>query len=1143
MQPRNRTVSQLFSPNRKYRVPIYQRDYVWSTRNWMDLWENIKQKSNLRIDDKRGAKKHFTGAIVIQSDGENVEIIDGQQRLTTFQIIFCAIRDICQKSAELPPGNLTDLPRLIVDCDSSDEQRYKLLPREGVDRNIFQALTKIEEVEMKKTDKGGLIYRTYEHFMRAIEEYIGKDYDKLDKLFNAIIEDFYVVEIMVDENEDPEQIFQTINGTGQALNDFDLLRNNLFLRAGTGTNRDELYKNHWKNFDQQSFWRERQGKVRDEFLRDFLKAKLGEHFVRDGRGHKLFDQYQWYYKGLPEKPNLVEYEFDELSKYAKVYQEIHLNSAPLGQRMDFYKKFNNEFNLRLQLLSSFVLYITNELGMSGPERDQVFDLLESYAIRWILCNSTGSAPAGEINSLFLNILDKQKSLNLLDLWHLLSNQFPSDKEVNSMLAKLSPNFNKTPKKKKGKLSRIQKLERYILDKIKSRISRIKGPLSPCEVDELHKRFCEIWPSSEVLLRSCLKDGLPIVYSRLPASTETKPRLALYKFVTCDRIETKKLSSSEAQQGKIIGIGGDEDSNKKIEIHMEEILFAFPSTAIPNLRPLLDRIQDDFKNQVLIPISKKESLQVKHWLQLYAHTTENSHSEHWLLPNIDATVVTRAGHKLRGKLKSFTNDAIYMRIENQIVTVYMHGIYDLNTAAMLKSETYIFMTYNGMRELSKHEMVGDTVVGTNTSTRGNEKVLLDVEEILFAFPVTSMPTLQVHLNNIRDDVKNQGLTSVPKHEPLKFENRQLIKQSEVEIVTRAGHVLHGTVKNVSKEAIFVQIGQETVKVFWHGLHDLEVKSKRQRGSRGSGSKSKMPWQSMIEAKKNQPIKFMCNEGIIELSQIVSTSQSDITGFDDINGTTKQLPLEKILFAYSVKVKSNDIPLKVWTDVETPKPLQRPSHPQEQRVLNSITRVVGSPKNKFSLKVTTHAGHMLQGRLKNHDQDAICMEIKKQNVIVFRHALSAFHLITSGDSMLERETFKIVTYEKSIELSQIETAPYELTGIDKSGEQLPPLKKLNILFAYPVKTVSDVEPIRIDDQVEKQKLEPIQKDGLQVKGTHLDSAIAEKITVRILTRRGHVLEGTIEHFDKYEIHLQINGQTVIVYRHGIYEFSGNEKIILT
>ena len=448
-----------------------------------------------------------------------------------------------------------------------------------------------------------------------------------------------------------------------------------------------------------------------------------------------------------------------------------------------------------------------------------------------------------------------------------------------------------------------------------------------------------------------------------------------------------------------------------------------------------------------------------------------------------------------------------------------------------------MTYDGERELSNHEIIGGAVVGTDTSSSSNEKVLLYVEEILFAIPGTSMPTLQDHLNNIRDDVKNQGLTSVPKHEPLKFENRQLTNQSEVEIVTRAGHVFHGTVMNVSKEAIFVQIGQETVKVFWHGLHDLEVKSKRQRGSRGSGSGSKMPWQSMIESKKNQPIKFMQGTEIIELSDITGSTRTKITGSYG-NEDRIEIQTQDVLFAYySTSGKSSDVSRrKIWTKTEAPKT-------QQVEQLSIILKSVNLPNNKFSLKVVTLAGHVLQGRLKSHDKDAIYMDIGRRKAIVFRHGLSALSLIISGDSMLVSESFKFITYDGPIELSQIETGPYELTGIDKSGEQLPPLKKLNILFAYPIKATPNVEPIKIDDQVKELTLGQPQKDRFQIETSHLESAMAEKITIRILTRRGHVLEGTIEHFDQFEIHLQINKQTVIVYRHGIYEFSRSEKIILT
>ncbi len=103
MQPTNVNVSSLFGNKVQFRIPLFQRHYVWGFEDqWQPLWEDIEEKSNQRLSQQERDKfSHFTGAIVIQQKPTNVdevpkyEIIDGQQRLTTFQIILCALRDIC----------------------------------------------------------------------------------------------------------------------------------------------------------------------------------------------------------------------------------------------------------------------------------------------------------------------------------------------------------------------------------------------------------------------------------------------------------------------------------------------------------------------------------------------------------------------------------------------------------------------------------------------------------------------------------------------------------------------------------------------------------------------------------------------------------------------------------------------------------------------------------------------------------------------------------------------------------------------------------------------------------------------------------------------------------------------------------------
>ena len=85
-------ISKLFSHPVQYKVPHYQRWYVWNKTNWRTLWEDILAQC------QDSYKEHFTGSIVTREiskgEPEIFEVIDGQQRLTTFQIILCVIRDI-----------------------------------------------------------------------------------------------------------------------------------------------------------------------------------------------------------------------------------------------------------------------------------------------------------------------------------------------------------------------------------------------------------------------------------------------------------------------------------------------------------------------------------------------------------------------------------------------------------------------------------------------------------------------------------------------------------------------------------------------------------------------------------------------------------------------------------------------------------------------------------------------------------------------------------------------------------------------------------------------------------------------------------------------------------------------------------------
>ena len=1030
MKSRESNVDYLFSRTNLYRVPLYQRHYVWNKKNWEQLWTDIKDKANLRLKNGKSVKTHFTGAIVIQPDAGKLEIIDGQQRLTTFQIILCAIRDVCKvfdndtanivKTAQ--DRVLNDLTRFSRPSRSpEDDQRYKLLPRAGSDRQTFQCLVNSEVADAKKKDKSGFIYGAYVYFKDEIKTYVTQDHHKLeillDTLVETILKDFVVVQIEVDSDDDPEKIFQTINGTGQALDHFDLLRNDLFLRVGTGDERDRLYTKYWYQFEESSYWRE--SKVVDNFLEVFLTIKLGEDFDDQ---LSLFELYREYCKKLSTEMNFdepylqLEYEFSELNRHAEVYQEIHDPNSELGSRMNFHEEFDTMFNFADQL-KLFMLYITNELRVLDIERTQVFDLFEAYAVRWMLCTNL-SIPFKEVERLFFDIINQKNSFSLVNLvYHLPSEELLTNQNVESTLAHLlldtpalfdalkhgprrpqsrsrvrTQNRVRTRSRVRTRNRRKRNLP-HILKHISNRIGNDStGLLMLLNGDALRGRFCEIWPSAEAILQSGLKEGmLPIVYSRSPTLTESRSQLERYIFMTYEGMT--EFVNYEIQENKIVGIDPRTDNNEKVVLDLKEILFAFPPTAMSSLRFLcfLEPIQDDVINQTLMPVPKEESYQVKDWLRLHVQTIEDSDSKHWILPDIEAIAVTRAGHVLLGILKSFNDNAIYMQIDGQVVTVYMHGLYTLDTVKMRDSKPYIFMTYDGTRKLLKHERYQDIVIGIEEpESDSNKKVALDLKEILFAFPATTGSDLPLYHSDLPDDVKNPKLERSQKEKTFQVDD-QLLKSGKqnginVEATTRTGHVLRGIIENYSDEAIYMLINGEIVIVYRHGLLELDWLERDNRTT--MCDTIDLPVFTKYEGLIEPPIKFTTYEGQREFVQ-------DETGLYEVTEGEKienPLPLYKldVLFAYSSKASSalepHEIQRKI-ADRELPPLKKRTPWFGAKKADVKKAQTMGIP-----IKVVTRRGHVFKGKLELFNPYEIYLQINEQTVAVYRHGIYSFELIT-------------------------------------------------------------------------------------------------------------------------------------------------------
>ena len=237
----------------------------------------------------------------------------------------------------------------------------------------FQALVK------GNTDQSsGNIKEAYDYFKGKIVSNVGTDQGKMRNLFNSLRGSFGFVQILLDSDDEPERIFESLNARGKPLLQFDLLRNHLFMRARVEEDRDRLYREYWAHFEN-PYWENEVTVARSKitlselFFLHFLIAKLGEEDVTP-----LFNVYQ---RNLTREQNVVKYELSELKRYSEVYQELTDCSpdSEMGQAMLFYKTFD------ITTLHPFILFIRNELKVSDTDLSEVLRILESYTMRRLLC--------------------------------------------------------------------------------------------------------------------------------------------------------------------------------------------------------------------------------------------------------------------------------------------------------------------------------------------------------------------------------------------------------------------------------------------------------------------------------------------------------------------------------------------------------------------------------------------------------------------------------------------------------------------------------------------------------------------------------------------------------------------------------------
>lgn len=406
----------IFEKKLRLEVPLFQRQYVWSKeKHWEPLWEDIACKFSEYLEGRKDAPVHFLGAMVLDQKQtpithvEKRQVIDGQQRLTTLQIFLAAFRDFCREN------NCEDLAK---ECEAftlnkgmmaePEVDKFKVWPTQ-LDRSQFTDVISSdsrEELEKKHPLTRKKYSRKPEPRPRMVEAYlffyeqlgqffIGTATDKplaadaplaqrLEECFQALKNALQVVAIDLEQDDDAQVIFETLNARGEPLLPADLLRNFIFLRAARrGEPQEALYNEYWRQFDD-PFWRVevKQGRLfrprSDLFMQHFLASR------------QTVD--------IPIKHLFVEYKFwiERQQPFSTVKEEL----ATLARQGDDFRRiiepkkgdplyalvtFLDAFDVR----TSYPLLLTLlDMRIDEAQWESISTTLESYLLRRAVCGLT-----------------------------------------------------------------------------------------------------------------------------------------------------------------------------------------------------------------------------------------------------------------------------------------------------------------------------------------------------------------------------------------------------------------------------------------------------------------------------------------------------------------------------------------------------------------------------------------------------------------------------------------------------------------------------------------------------------------------------------------------------------------------------------
>ena len=425
MEAERRTVDGIFNSagNVHFVLPRFQRSYAWTKKNWATFWKDVLKTHNHEND----RLEHFLGTIVVIEEGKRDEktpvftLVDGQQRLVTISILFCALAEKCAKES----ATYREIRRYLENVDRDGDYSFKVLPTEhSGDREAWKSIVKDR---LLRGESQSRIKEAYVYFQREVAKELEKNRVNPEGLFYTVLNKLSLVVITMDRTEQPHQIFESLNAKGVPLTQPDLVRNYIAMHLPENQ-QEEIFNNYWRPLEKMLHEPKKGSKgERTAFIRHYL-ASISGNVPRERDVYEKFREHANEYKD-----NALVEEIHSLHRFA-VYYERFLRPA---NEPDPNIRLALE---RLRTLEQTTIYppmlkLYSDYDTEKLETEALIEclrIIENYLVRRYLAGiSTRSL--SRIFAALVNRVFMQEG-RVESLWSALSVQnYPSDDQIRQYL--------------------------------------------------------------------------------------------------------------------------------------------------------------------------------------------------------------------------------------------------------------------------------------------------------------------------------------------------------------------------------------------------------------------------------------------------------------------------------------------------------------------------------------------------------------------------------------------------------------------------------------------------------------------------------------------------------------------------------------